>query len=90
MKRLEKYNIYAIPVGDEFSNESTACYLVYAPLANIFFLALPQEVENIIAAIESKEENDVVKALMNGVPLRQRNLYANDYSSSSTLYLLLN
>ena len=90
MKRLEKYNIYAIPVGDEFSNESTACYLVYAPLANIFFLALPQEVENIITAIESKEENDVVKALMNGVSLRQRNLYANDYSSSSTLYLLLN
>lgn len=83
-------NIYAIPVGDEFLRGKSDCYMVYAPLANVFFLALPKEIEAIVSSIERGIENDVTTALRNSVSLKD--LGGNDYSYSSisTLYLILN
>ncbi len=90
METLNKNNIFAIPVGEEFSCESSACYLVYAPLANVFFLALPQEVENISKAIENGERNSITDALLKKRDPGQLNPYGYGYSAASTLYLLPN
>jgi len=90
MINLEQNDIFAIPVGDEFSKEKESCFLMYAPLSNVFFLALPEEVEYIASLIEKGEENEVTKALLSSKTLSERNPYADGYSSSSTLYLLLN
>lgn len=83
-------NVYAIPSGDEFGVNKNDCYLVYAPLANVFFLALPQEVDQLKQALLNGQDNPVTKALLSAVPVEKRNPYGVGYEYASTLYLLLN
>ena len=83
-------NIYAIPVGDDFDNKKEACYLVYAPLANVFFLALPKEIEQLKLTLENEISTPVTQALLNSTPIAKRNPYGVGYEYASTLYLLLN
>ena len=83
-------NIYAIPVGDDFDNKKEACYLVYAPLANVFFLALPKEIEQLKLTLKNEISTPVTQALLNSTPIAKRNPYGVGYEYASTLYLLLN
>jgi len=89
-KYLSSKNIYTIPVGDFFSNPINDCFLVYSPLANLFFLALPQEVEQFENLVKENQSNEILEALGNYTPLKNRNPYGEGYESSATFYLLLN
>lgn len=63
---LNTNNIYAIPVGRYFEVEDSKCLLVYAPLANQFFLSTPDEVERLEALIDKGGQDDaVLQKLMN-------------------------
>lgn len=90
MEDLIKYNIFAIPVGDEFGANADSCYLIYAPLANIFFIARKHEIENIHKIITEQKDADITKAILNATTLEQRNPDGCSYNAASTLYLLLN
>lgn len=56
---LNSKNIYAIPIGRYFDVNDSKCLLVYAPLANMFFLSTPNEVER-LEALSSVEDNEDV------------------------------
>ncbi|MDR2009083.1 MAG: radical SAM protein [Bacteroidales bacterium] len=87
---LEKRNIFVIPVGDYFSNSPEACFLVYSPLGNIFFLALPSQVEKLETQAMYNETDKLLDVLSNYSPLEERNPYGVSYDATSTFYILLN
>ena len=87
---LRKKNIFAIPAGDFFDSDLNACFLVYSPLANQFFLALPDEVVKLDNLERTEQPNDTLKALSRYVPLKDRNPYGEGYDSTATFYLILN
>lgn len=87
---LHKKNIYIIPAGEFFSNKSEACSIVYSPLGNLFFLALPDDVQHLETLAENNQSNDVLNSLSNYLPLKDRNPYGTSYDATATCYLLLN
>ncbi len=55
MNILAQHNIYTIPAGDYFGLEPERCHIVYAPLANTFFLADASNINELEAELrESK------------------------------------
>ena len=84
---LIQHQIFAIPAGDFFSQESGACYLVYSPLANLFFLAKPEEVQQLDSALARGETSSVLSAILNQKEVREEEVSPETFC---TLHLLLN
>lgn len=83
---LNSHNIYIIPAGEYFKKQEDACFLVYSPLANVFFLSLPSEVENMEQQLKTGETNNTLNRLLNcSFPKK-----VNDLDTFCTLHLLLN
>lgn len=85
---LNAKGIYAIPVGEYFNNQSNACFLVYSPLANLFFLSLPNEVDELQDALINRTEHPVLHKLLSDQP---ESLFTTTTTDTfCTLHLLLN
>lgn len=62
---LNTNNIYSIAVGRYFGVEDSKCQLVYAPLANLFFLSDPNEVSRLESLANiGNFEDDTLQKLM--------------------------
>lgn len=88
-KILNANNIYAISVGRYFDVEDSKCQLVYAPLANIFFLSTPNEVDRLETLIAKSDYSDAtLQKLMN----HSTDTNPTEVSEETfcTLHLLLN
>ncbi|MDE6159453.1 MAG: radical SAM protein [Bacteroidaceae bacterium] len=87
---LNTNNIYVIPVGRYFDADDSKCLLVYAPLANLFFLSTPDEVERLEAlAKESKHDDATLHRLMSQSVSSGLNPEVSE-DTFCTLHLLLN
>lgn len=64
-KKLNENGIFTIPVGTYFKRKEEACYLVYSPLANLFYLSLPQDVVELQKALINGIKNTVLDKLLN-------------------------
>ena len=87
---LTSHNIYAIPVGEYFEKASDACYLVYSPLSNIFYLSLPDDVKQLQDALESGASTPILQRLLEQTAFEG---FGNENVSTDTfctLHLLLN
>ena len=89
-ERLNSNNIYAIPVGGFFEKDSEACFLVYSPLANIFYLSLPDDVAQLEDALAEGRTTPLLDRLMDQSAFKD--FGSNEVSTDSfcTLHLLLN
>ncbi len=88
MKTLSDYSIFAIPVGTYFNKQDDACYLVYSPLANLFYLSLPKDVEDLQDALINGKEHSLLSNLMAQNSAIPTNSVTTD--TFCTLHLLLN
>ena len=79
-------NIFFIPVGTFFGKAAEACYMVYAPLKNNFFLVTAAEAAKMQAQQAAGEQPEVLKALYAPEPEPQE--VTTD--TFVTLHLLLN
>lgn len=87
-KALNDKGIYAIPVGGYFGQPMVACYLVYSPLANLFYLSLPSEVDGLQTALMNGTEHAVLQKLLSGNADSVSTVTSTD--TFCTLHLLLN
>ena len=87
-KELNKNGIFAIPVGTYFKKKEDVCYLVYSPLANLFYLSLPQDVIELQNALVNGTKHAVLEKLLNGSEESLATTTTTD--SFCTLHLLLN
>lgn len=85
---LNNKDIFAIPVGSYFHQPADVCYLVYSPLANLFYLSLPKEVEDLQDALIKGKEHPVLQKLLQYDNEAIPNLVTTD--TFCTLHLLLN
>lgn len=87
---LNSNNIYSIPVGDYFGADESSCQLVYAPLANLFFLSTPEEVERLeLLAQEGRHDDALLQKLMNQTLMSGFDAEVSE-DTFCTLHLLLN
>ncbi len=84
---LEKYHIFTIPVGEYFGKKNEACFLVYAPLKNQFFLATPGQVSDLEAEAEQGQFGRLLQGLTNVAPQPVQEVTTDTFC---TLHLLLN
>lgn len=86
---LKEHNIYAIPVGTYFDKQDDACFLIYSPLANLFYLSLPNEVAKLEESLKRDERNQILNSLLEQTAFKNDN---NEVSVDTfcTLHLLLN
>lgn len=84
---LKDYNIYTIPVGDYFGMDTERCIMVYAPLKNKFFLALPAQVDDLEAQLATGEPGELLTDLMKVDPWDSPEVSVESFC---TLHLLLN
>ena len=89
-ERLIADNIYAIPVGEYFDKDSQACYLVYSPLANIFYLSLPGDVVQLEKALCDGVSTPLLDRLMDQSAFKDFGNNEVSVESFCTLHLLLN
>ena len=87
-KILNDQSIFTIPVGTYFKQQSNACFLVYSPLANLFYLSLPNDVEELQNALISGAEHTVLARLLNHNGESMKTVTTTD--TFCTLHLLLN
>lgn len=87
---LNSNNIYTIPVGEYFDKDCESCFIVYSPLANIFYLSLPGDVMKLEEAIKNGQSTDLLNKLLDQSAFKD--LGNNEISTDSfcTLHLLLN
>lgn len=86
---LQKNNIYVVPVGKYFEKSDDVCFLVFSPLANVFFLSLPNEIEKLEQILEAGQSNDTLdKLLKQNTPPEEDMI--ESYDAACTLHLLLN
>lgn len=89
---LNNNSIYAIAVGDYFQKELDACWIVYSPLNNVFFLATQNEVEKLEDSVAlGDKNNDLIKKLLPAstglTPAYSANISTETFC---TLHILLN
>lgn len=89
-KELTSRNIYAIPVGEYFDKEVEACYLVYSPLANVFYLSLPNEVIQLQENLEAEKTTPLLNKLLDQSAFNDFGNNEVSIDSFCTLHLLLN
>lgn len=87
---LKDRNVFAVPVGDMFQTYDSDCFLVYSPLANVFFLALPAQVDELEKQAAEGEHGEILEKLCSYTPLKEKNPFGVGCDATSTLYLLLN
>lgn len=68
---LNSRDIFPIPVGTFFEKEDEACYMVYAPLANLFYLSRKEEIERLEK--QHSEEKELADPLL--MKLLDRNAF---------------
>ncbi len=81
------YHIYPIPVGDYFGKATEACYMIYAPLKNQFFLATSGQVKELEAEATQGRFGDILKNLTDVEPQPSQEVSTDTFC---TLHLLLN
>lgn len=87
---LNKNNIYSIPVGRYFNTDDKKCQLIYAPLANLFFLSIPDEVVRLESLAEKGNTDDKTLArLLNQSSIADLSSEVSE-ETFCTLHLLLN
>ena len=84
---LKDYNIYTIPVGDYFGMDTERCIMVYAPLKNKFFLAMPAQVDDLEAQLATGKPGELLTDLMKVDPWESPEVSVESFC---TLHLLLN
>ena len=89
-ERLNSNNIYVIPVGGFFEKDSEACFLVYSPLANIFYLSLPDDVAQLEDALAEGRTTPLLDRLMDQSAFKDFGSSEVSTDSFCTLHLLLN
>ncbi len=89
-KSLNANNIYSIPVGKYFGVEDSICQLVYAPLANLFFLSTPSEVERLEVLTEAGCKTDETLNRLLGQTVQSGINVEVSEDTFCTLHLLLN
>lgn len=90
MMKLNDHNIYSIPVGKYFGAEPSKCQLVYSPLANVFFLSTPDEIERLEKILEKGYTGDkTLAALLKQDAIPEKNTEVSE-DTFCTLHLLLN
>lgn len=87
-EKLNERGIFTIPVGTYFKKKENACYLVYSPLANLFYLSLPDDVKELQEALVSGTEHAVLAKLLDGSEDSLKTITTTD--TFCTLHLLLN
>lgn len=87
---LNGRDIFAIPVGTYFERPEDACYLVYSPLANIFYLSLPNDVEKLEEAIIAGKSTELLNKLLDQSAFNEFGNNEVSTDSFCTLHLLLN
>lgn len=87
-KTLNDHGIFAIPVGTYFKKQEEACYLVYSPLANLFYLSLPNDAKELQNALLNGTEHAVLAKLLNCNGESVATVTTTD--TFCTLHLLLN
>jgi len=87
-KTLSDHDIFTIPVGTYFKKQEEACYLVYSPLANLFYLSLPDDVKELQNALLNGTEHAVLAKLLNRNGESMTTVTTTD--TFCTLHLLLN
>ena len=85
---LEINNIFFIPVGEYFGKNTDACYIVYAPLKNKFFLATPGFVQDLKEQATQKQQGGILSQLMSDPDSELDQEVSTD--TFCTLHLLLN
>lgn len=88
IEQLNKHDIYAIQVGEYFGAHSECVQLVYSPLANVFFLATPDQVEKITEEITNGVESSLSAKILDRSAFPE-NAPVNE-DTFCTLHLLLN
>lgn len=85
----KKHNIYIIPAGSYFNKQDNACFLIYSPLANLFYLSLPNEATQLEEALKNDHKNQLLARLLEQNAFKDNN---NEVSIDTfcTLHLLLN
>ncbi len=89
-QNLNANGIFAIPVGTYFGKPEDACYLVYSPLANIFYLSLPDDVVKLEEAVMAGESTDLLDKLLDQSAFKEFGNNEVSTESFCTLHLLLN
>ncbi|MEG1725423.1 MAG: radical SAM protein [Anaerovoracaceae bacterium] len=87
-KLLRDHGIFTIPVGTYFNKQEDACYLVYSPLANLFYLSLPSDVKKLQNALLNGTEDVLLTKLLNSNVESMPIVATTD--TFCTLHLLLN
>lgn len=87
---LNAKDVFAIPVGTYFEKRENACYLVYSPLANIFYLSLPNDVEKLEEAIVAGKSTELLEQLLDKSAFNEFGNNEVSTDSFCTLHLLLN
>lgn len=89
-ENLISHNIYAIPAGGYFDKKPDDVFLVYSPLANIFYLSLPDDIRQLESALKENRSTPVLDRLMDQSAFKD---FGNNEVSTDTfctLHLLLN
>ena len=86
---LGAHNVYAIPAGTAFGREADACHLIYSPLANLFFLARPEETLRMEKALEEGATTPELTRLLDQTAFPDRGTEVST-DTFCTLHLLLN
>lgn len=81
--------IFAIPVGNYFGMHEDECYIVYAPLANTFFLSTPEQVSQIEENIRLGKSDELTRKVLTVMPSLTESTHVST-DSFCTLHLLLN
>lgn len=88
MYNLQNNNIYAIPTGQYFGGNPEACYLIYAPLANLFFLSTKEEVVKLESQMRTGQHSDTLDRLLEHAYNPETQSPSTD--TFCTLHILLN
>lgn len=86
---LNSHNIYVIPTGAYFNHTEDACFLVYAPLANMFFLSLPDGVQELEGILKEGGNNPLLEKLLVQTAFKDSSVEVSP-DTFCTLHLLLN
>ena len=89
-KNLNDKGIFTIPVGKYFDRPDDACYLVYSPLANIFYLSLPGDIAKLEEAMLAGTTTELLDRLLDQSAFKDFGNNEVSTDSFCTLHLLLN
>ncbi len=87
--KLKRHSVYVIPAGSYFGKDDDACYMVYSPLANLFYLSLPKDVEEMEKQFEDGETSELLGRLLDTSAYNKDEVEVSS-DTFCTLHLLLN